>query len=358
MKKIFTLVSMAVFAVAVNAQDSTPQGEVGLYEVKEATWKDITWKNGNNKKDNDNNDMLFLMGTGNGQVRLMAEYYQSSSDDKYYTRAAYTYVDYEGGETGVPSTGLYYKFTPKVDGALKFNTWVNKGNRKTFVVKASDGKVLEPYVDYSFEGYVNGQNETKIIGEKEVNVPKFFTGAEIKQRVDEENAKLAAESKDPINKFVIEKGNQAVWGWINLNVTANESYYIYQQSSQLGFGGYTFTPNNGVAEDYVAVVDMGEPTGKVLAPEFANVIDANGVATNVADARSIVKFSTTNMSVEACGAAVPNTVVADFTKPSGIETVKAAEVKANAAMFNLAGQQVNGAFKGMVIQNGKKFIVK
>ena len=34
MKKIFTLVSMAVFAVAVNAQDSTPQGEVGLYEVK------------------------------------------------------------------------------------------------------------------------------------------------------------------------------------------------------------------------------------------------------------------------------------------------------------------------------------
>ena len=28
-------------------------------------------------------------------------------------------------------------------------TWVNKGNRKTFVVKASTGTPLEPYVDYA-----------------------------------------------------------------------------------------------------------------------------------------------------------------------------------------------------------------
>lgn len=356
MKKIFTLVSMALVAMSVNAQDSTPQGEPGLYECKSITWGDITWKNGNNKKDNDNKDMLFLMGTGNGYATLLAEYFYSDGQSAYFTRPAYTYIDYENGQTGAPAYGLYYKLTPKVDGVLKFNTWVNKGNRKTFVVKASDGKPLEPYVDYSFEGYVNGQNETKMIDEKEVSVPKYLTAAEIKQRVDDENAKRAGESKDPINKYVIELGNQHVWGWITLNVSANESYYIYQQTSQLGFGGYTFTPNNGVAEDYPAVVDMGGTI--VLAPEFAAVVDESGKATNVDIRGSVVTFGTTNMSVEACGGAVPTDVEADFTKPTGIETVKAAEVKANAAMFNLAGQQVNGAFKGMVIQNGKKFIVK
>ena len=44
---------------------------------------------------------------------------------------------------------------------------------------------------------------------------------------------------------------------------------------------------------------------------------------------------------------------------SGIESVKAAaELKADAAIYNLAGQKVDAAFKGMVIMNGKKFINK
>ncbi len=42
---------------------------------------------------------------------------------------------------------------------------------------------------------------------------------------------------------------------------------------------------------------------------------------------------------------------------TGIETVKAAQ-NANAAIYNLAGQKVDAAFKGMVIMNGKKFMNK
>jgi hypothetical protein len=42
---------------------------------------------------------------------------------------------------------------------------------------------------------------------------------------------------------------------------------------------------------------------------------------------------------------------------AGIETVKAAQ-NANAAIYNLAGQKVDAAFKGMVIMNGKKFMNK
>lgn len=344
MKKIFTLVCMAFVAMSVNAQEHEP----GLYECKSITWGDITWKNNNNKKDKDLNDMLFLMGTGNGYATVLAEYFYSDNQGAYFTRPAYTYIDYEGGETGAPAYGLYYKFTPKVDGVLKFNTWVNKGNRKTFVVKASDGKPLEPYVDYSFEGYVNGQND-KI---EDVDHPHYFTAADIKQRVDDENAKRAGESKDPINKYVIDLGNQAVWGWITLNVTANESYYIYQQSSQLGFGGFEF---NG--ESYPACIDMGEGTGIVLNPDFAAVVDETGKATNVDIRGSVVTFGTSNMDAEACGGAVPTEVEADFGVPAGIEDIKTAQ-NTNAPMYNLAGQKVANNFKGMVLQNGKKFINK
>ena len=42
---------------------------------------------------------------------------------------------------------------------------------------------------------------------------------------------------------------------------------------------------------------------------------------------------------------------------TGIEAVKANQL-ANGAIFNLAGQKVNANYKGVVIQNGKKFIQK
>ena len=341
MKKIFTLVAMAAMAIGVNAQDHEP----GLYECKSITWGDITWKNGNNKKDKDNNDMLFLMGTGNGYKEIQAEYFWSEGQSQYMTRAAYTYIDYEKGETGAPGYGLYYKFTPKVDGVLKFNTWVNKGYRKTFVVKGSTGTPLAFGTDYTYDGYVNGKNTD--------GIPIYYSVADFNTLRNE-----AAASNPKITQFVINPGDAAIWGWINLNVTANESYYIYQQSSQLGFGGYTFTPNNGVAEDYPAITDAAS---KALASAFAAVVDANGKATNVTIEGSVVEFGTANMNVKACGGATPSDVEADFTKPisTGIESVKAAaELKADAAIYNLAGQKVDAAFKGMVIMNGKKFINK
>jgi hypothetical protein len=69
-----------------------------------------------------------------------------------------------------------------------------------------------------------------------------------------------------------------------------------------------------------------------------------------------VNFSTTNIDVKACGGAVPTEVVADFGG-AGIETLKVANSN-NAPIYNLAGQKVNSNFKGIVLQNGKKMVVK
>ena len=43
---------------------------------------------------------------------------------------------------------------------------------------------------------------------------------------------------------------------------------------------------------------------------------------------------------------------------TGIENVEAEGATQNGVMFNVAGQRVNGAAKGLVIKNGKKYIVK
>ena len=43
---------------------------------------------------------------------------------------------------------------------------------------------------------------------------------------------------------------------------------------------------------------------------------------------------------------------------TGIETVKDANKPKNGTIYNLSGQRVNGSFKGLVIKNGKKYVVK
>lgn len=42
----------------------------------------------------------------------------------------------------------------------------------------------------------------------------------------------------------------------------------------------------------------------------------------------------------------------------GINTVVAGETKADTSVYNLAGQKVNDAFKGVVVKNGKKLVQK
>lgn len=48
----------------------------------------------------------------------------------------------------------------------------------------------------------------------------------------------------------------------------------------------------------------------------------------------------------------------DMTDTTGIEDVSSQQPKADNACYNLAGQRVNAAVKGLYIQNGKKYIVK
>lgn len=363
MKKIFTLIAMALVAMGVNAQELPEH----CYPYSDITWGDITWKNGNNKTDiNDaaGTKLYFVMGQGNVYKDIYAEEVYTDGEPTGKYRPNYTYIDYVNGETGIPGYGLYYKFTPAVAGKLKVLVWVNKGNRKTVVVKGSTGTPLALYSDVKLSGYINGQKanyDTPAIdpetGEQKVDNQGnpvyeqyciFFDNDAIKERHDA--------SGNASNPFVIDAGNQAFWGWLEIDAEAGESYYFFQLSSQLGFGGYDFTPTGGETESYVAALDMGGTI--VLNTEFANAVDENGVAKaeTLTDQGSVIKIATANVAVEAVGSSTPTEIVPD--KGDGISTTKADGINANAPMFNLAGQRVENGFRGMVIQNGKKFVVK
>ena len=61
----------------------------------------------------------------------------------------------------------------------------------------------------------------------------------------------------------------------------------------------------------------------------------------------------TNFAYKVVGGAITY-----FEDPSGISTVTTKSNKATGAIYNIAGQKVDKSYKGLVIQDGKKFVVK
>ena len=183
---------------------------------------------------------FFIKGTGNPCVGMGVEEIIRDGEPTGEYRATYVYYGPEDGgnyKNEMPMQGLYYKFTPKVDGTLKIQVWSNKGNRNTYVVEESS---KQP-VAYTAEGYINGQNEQKeaIINGETVtyNAKKYLTAAEIQ---DIHNAAKVVDGVDTA-PYVIGVGNQPFWGYLFVQVEAGKTYWLFQDSSQIGFGGYEFT---------------------------------------------------------------------------------------------------------------------
>jgi len=62
--------------------------------------------------------------------------------------------------------------------------------------------------------------------------------------------------------YIIAGGNQAFWGWITFDVEAGESYWLFQHSSQVGFGGYEFTFDNAAGIEDLA--SDKQPSSKAI----------------------------------------------------------------------------------------------
>lgn len=240
----FGTANMDVLAVGGATPDSITA------DAQVIRWNPITWQPKNTNLQ-DNVDGLetpyfyYVLGTGNPCVGMSAEEIISDGNPTGRYRATYVYYGPEDGgnyKNEMPMQGLYYKFTPKVDGTLKIQVWSNKGNRNTYVVEESS---KQP-VAYTAEGYINGQNEPKettINGETVTyNAKKYLSAAEIQ---DIHNAAKVNEEGVDTAPYVIGAGNQPFWGYLFVQVEAGKTYWLFQDSSQIGFGGYEFTFEGG-----------------------------------------------------------------------------------------------------------------
>ena len=86
-------------------------------------------------------------------------------------------------------------------------------------------------------------------------------------------------------------------------------------------------------------------------PNHADVITrGNLYIENIKNGKKII--------IPLVGLATSQAKINELNGTTGIETIEAEGAAQNGEMFNVAGQRVNGAAKGLVIKNGKKFIVK
>lgn len=278
----------------VNDPDKVTTG--AYYQMESAVWNDISWKTtalgGKNKSMNngDKEPIYTLEGTGNPYVDIYAEQVWTDGVFSQSYRPAYKFYVADGSN-GLPITGLYYSFKSSVDGAFKVKVWVNNGNRQTFVVNATSGSSeYAKAQNLIAEGYINGQDwkqedvDAGTIDASLVGKRKYLT-----------NEQIQATRTTQTDPYVIGQGNQPFWGYLLFDVKAGEEYWVFQPSSQIGFGGFEFTPG-AKKEDVTAIEAITTNANKVW--------------------------------------------------------------NADAPIYNLAGQKVSKNYKGVVVQNGKKFVQK
>ena len=339
MKKIFTLISVALVAMSVNAQTESYQtvkdgaantefanpttsgtdlvatasttnvtmkavssrtpadiddaSGAGLNQDTWTKWNDASWS----VKNRGEIDFWWMQGTGNPYISFISEEKTKDEIPLGEYKAKYTFYEPDGS-VGLPKCGEYVELTAKIDGMFKIGFWANKGGtRKLYIVRKSDCKALQWDADatkteYKVEGYIAGATKTdgKMIYLKSIAVEDYVIG---------NTAGNYAYQDEEGNEKSVAAWNQPKFGYFVFDGVANETYIIFGADWQFGIQGYEFTPGAKIA-DYTA------------------------------------------------------------KDPTGIQAITAvnAEQNPNAPIYNLAGQQVTKSYKGVVIQNGKKFFQK
>lgn len=321
MKKIFTLAAVACMAWSVNAQtpeswyvaneDGTLKAEYvanpdasAMSVVKFATTNvegthtsgpiagyidaetiplepkvDNSWGNLSTKalsKDGSVAPFYYVQGKGNpvNIAKVEWELVEESGLYRPFWNNSYYNPD---GTAGLPTNGTYVTLTPKVAGTLKVGAWINKGSRDIYVVKASDAKALALGTEVIASGYINGQNNDEEAGENLQGYPRF-----------QDN--IAPKGTEGEAAYVVGAGTQVCWIYLTFEAEANETYYVFNKSTQIGFNGFEFTAKG----------------------------DDSAIDSIIAD---------------------------DTLNP-------------DAPIYNVLGQRVTKDYKGILIQNGKKFINK
>ena len=320
MKKFFTLAAVACMAMSVNAQEvwtvNTPEGTLKAEYVPNADASamsvvnfstnnvtgthtsgpiagytdaettplepkvDNTWGNMNKKdlsKDGSVAPIYYVQGKGNPVNLEKVTFeevvtdgsptgiYRAHWEDSYYA---------PDGSAGLPKNGTYVTLTSKVVGKMKVTVWINKGSRDVYVVKGSDAKALALGTEVIASGYINVQNNDVAEDSPLYGYMRF-----------QDN--IAPKGTEGADAYVVGAGNQAFWGYLTFIAQPNETYYIFNKNTQIGFGGFEFEAGvTGISDVTVnAGVDKNAPIYNLAGQRVGK--DAKGIL--IQNGRKIIK---------------------------------------------------------------------
>lgn len=389
MKKVFTLIAMALCAVGMSAQTESYAiatnfvPEIG--QTVETTNVTLTFggiKESYIKGDKTLTDNYSGHTKSNTALKGFAAYTEGNGNNPVYgtDNTAYTVEN-----KTLPDRGTYYVLTTNKSGSLSFGFVLN-ANKPLFVVK-SDGVCISDKITVTDH---SGNNKAL-----------------------DENYKMTEKLTGGVCTFTAEKGN---------------TYYVFSTGSKLGFYGYKFTPAseitatisdfgystfasaealdftgiegltaytaavNGNTVALTPVTKVSAGTGLVLkgtagatytipaatvegatesalkgvtedgyTVETTDVV--NYVLDNVDATPGFYKYTGTTIPAGKAYLQLPATAAAKsmkmvFGDATGISEVNAAAGEADGAYYTLGGQRVAVPTKGLYIHNGKKVIVK
>ena len=368
MKKIFTLICMAAMAVSVNAQiqvktfsvsngdfttdkhwqyvqvkdgdkavanfeilsspnsdqlyadnrdecdgNTTPTFDKSKYKDGAQIWLDT--KQGAKKDANESLEALnelykdCLIGQGNPQFNVVESW--SYGDNGWSFKVGGD--DWTEGCGSLPGQGEYLRITPIVDGTVQIGVYINKGGHALYIIDESTKAAGYTLLPVSAVKVVGGyfQNNTwegnykqeflEAYDDEGKTKYKFPTG---KTAVDLVSGLNTWEM--PTDRIIQNQSSGAIgrpfMGIIEFDVKKGVSYIIMNPKSQVGFYGFAYAYDAAAA---AAEEGLSTPTEPTL----------------------------------------------------GLKEIKnvAGKYDADAPIYNLAGQKVDKSYKGVKVQNGKKF---
>ena len=251
MKKIFTLVTMALMAMGVNAQNEIlvftentayEAGKTYTTDNTELTiGTDASLKNSG--KPSVKSHKAYILSTGLSQkVNVKnADTGEMEEKDRYLLLEANTNptaydaeqdkkVSYTPDNKLIPEVGAYYIIKAKKAGKILAGVVVN-ADKSLYVVKASDKECLPTTAltctNDGAEGTVLALNESFQASEK-------------------------------------------LTGTVEFDVVADESYYVFCAGSKIGFFGYVFTPGTETGINTVKTVETKAPAFNLAGQRVKN----------------------------------------------------------------------------------------
>ena len=357
MKKIFTLISVALCAMSVNAQED--------WDVTKLTMTG-SYMTGGTVSQNKSasytipaSAKVFPVGTyvdGTTLPEAVVTWLNSQADPTIYATPL-NEITFVASTTNVTLKGVS---TPNSDKTAE-EAWNYAGTE--------DNKTLSLEGYPTFKGYIKGNTGNPSIGHYE------FVDL---NSSDEECSRVADAAWAPGLKVLPGKGcyyeitakvdgTMIVGIWLNKNLASNKLCVI-DESSATGDAGYSiltgdkitvkgFRNDNGWEGEGVGLLTFPvSENGLLQLPEGATQTDMN---------RPLFAYVTWEAKKDVtymlcCPTNQLGIMGFRFTAggASGINTIKAAEQNADAPIYNLSGQKVDKSYKGIVIQNGRKFFNK